>query len=217
VSYCNNQFEVVIARYNEDSNKLSQLIAKEFPNEKVTVYNKGLDNLSLPNNAIILPLPNIGREAHTYLHHILENYDQLADRILFMQAYPYDHKPASPLLKYKTSFNSACKNIYAICGKGSFGHINNHLKNADWSKGKWHDTELRNDTFIDYANNFLNKDYADKDPIYWSPGAIFAVDKANILCHLQEFHQNILDTLDGIAPIGVHYMERLWDEWANCN
>ena len=33
-----------------------------------------------------LPLPNVGRESHTYLHHIVNNYDKLADWTVFSQA-----------------------------------------------------------------------------------------------------------------------------------
>ena len=36
-------------------------------------------------------LPNIGREAHTYLHHILTHYDRLADLTVFLQGRPLDH------------------------------------------------------------------------------------------------------------------------------
>ncbi|THB65589.1 MAG: DUF3431 domain-containing protein [Desulfovibrio sp.] len=38
------------------------------------------------------PLPNIGREAHTYLHHIVSQYEQgLADFTLFLQGKCLDH------------------------------------------------------------------------------------------------------------------------------
>jgi len=35
---------------------------------------------------IVQGLPNIGREGATYLYHIIENYDKLANHILFSQA-----------------------------------------------------------------------------------------------------------------------------------
>ena len=40
------------------------------------------------------PLPNVGRESHTYLHHIVSNYDSLADWTVFSQA-------AAPSFGYK--------------------------------------------------------------------------------------------------------------------
>jgi len=36
-------------------------------------------------------LPNVGREAHTYLHHIVQNYNILYDEMIFTQGNPFDH------------------------------------------------------------------------------------------------------------------------------
>ena len=41
----------------------------------------------------VVPLPNVGREADTYLHHILARYDDLADVVVFCQGNPLDHCP----------------------------------------------------------------------------------------------------------------------------
>jgi hypothetical protein len=35
----------------------------------------------------------VGREGHTYLHHIIENYDHLSEHIVFTQADPFVHNP----------------------------------------------------------------------------------------------------------------------------
>lgn len=71
--------ELVIARYNEDIGWLygTPLFA--------TVYNKGQTqpNLSTPHE--LVPLPNTGREAGTWLHHIITHYDELADWTYFLQ------------------------------------------------------------------------------------------------------------------------------------
>ena len=75
--------ELVVARHAEDLAWLRR-VPKAFA---VTVYNKGE---SLPD---AVPLPNIGREAHTYLHHLVERHDQLADVTVFVQGHPFDHAP----------------------------------------------------------------------------------------------------------------------------
>jgi hypothetical protein len=77
--------EIVIARYNED---LSWL--KKLPKSiKITIYNKGNDNIEYP----FIKLPNIGRESHTYLYHIINNYDKLADQTIFCQGDSIFHSP----------------------------------------------------------------------------------------------------------------------------
>jgi hypothetical protein len=98
--------EIVIARYNED---LSWL--KKIPkNIKITIYNKGKDDIENMKNLKnlkynIIKLPNIGRESHTYLYHIINNYDKLADKTIFTQGESTYHSPGFfDLLKYVKLF-----------------------------------------------------------------------------------------------------------------
>ncbi len=79
--------DVVIARYNEDLSWVFKLPDHAL----IWPYNKGTDiNMGTP-------LPNLGRESHTYLHHILAFYHKLsnteADYIAFLQGNPFDHCP----------------------------------------------------------------------------------------------------------------------------
>ncbi len=84
------KLEIVVARYNEDLEWLKK-IPKEY---KITIYNKGLDDIkNIPSSATITKLPNIGRESHTYLYHIIENYDKLADKTVFCQGDSIFHSP----------------------------------------------------------------------------------------------------------------------------
>jgi hypothetical protein len=90
--------EVVVARYNES---LDWVAATVPPACLVTVYNKG-DPLAggVPGRPAdfgggcdVATLPNVGREAHTYLHHIVTHYDDLDDHTIFLQGHPFDHCP----------------------------------------------------------------------------------------------------------------------------
>jgi hypothetical protein len=58
---------------------------------RIIVYNKNskINDTYLKevlNADIVQHLPNLGREGGTYLHHIIENYDTLANHIIFSQA-----------------------------------------------------------------------------------------------------------------------------------
>lgn len=81
--------ELVVARYTENLNWLRNLPT----GLRVTVYDKSNAGPTLGesagNNAIFLP--NVGREAHTYLHHIVSRYDSLAEWTVFCQGKPFDH------------------------------------------------------------------------------------------------------------------------------
>ena len=89
ITYNGNKFNpqevsMVVARYKED-------IEWVLPyNDIAIIYNKGLEiNLPFKN---IINLANIGREGHTYLYHIIENYNTLTcDRIIFTQGSPFEH------------------------------------------------------------------------------------------------------------------------------
>ena len=73
--------ELVVARHRENLNWLRR-VPKKF---RVTIYDKG------GHHDAKHPLPNVGREAHTYLHHIVTRYDDLAELTVFAQGKPFDH------------------------------------------------------------------------------------------------------------------------------
>jgi hypothetical protein len=76
--------ELVVARYQEDLSWLRKRPATI----AVTIYDKSPDGSS---GSDAIRLPNIGREAHTYLHHIVSRYDNLAEWTVFCQGKPFDH------------------------------------------------------------------------------------------------------------------------------
>ena len=62
---------LIISRYKEDLEWLHN--HKDF---EITVYNKGC-KLSGDKNFKVLNLENVGRESHTWLYHIVKNYESL--------------------------------------------------------------------------------------------------------------------------------------------
>lgn len=72
--------DVVIAAYKEDLSWTDKLNANK------VIYDKGETGNGIP-------LENIGREAHTYVHHIVENYKSLPEWTAFVQGNPFDHAP----------------------------------------------------------------------------------------------------------------------------
>ena len=74
------RIECVVARYAEDVSWTAALCCP------VVVYDKS----GAPGPHA---LPNIGRESHTYLHHIVARYPDFADHTAFMQGDPFRHLP----------------------------------------------------------------------------------------------------------------------------
>jgi len=92
--------EIVVARYNENLDWLKKI--KKSKDIKITVYNKGPDDIDVP----FIQLPNVGRESHTYLYHIINNYDNLADQTIFCQGDSIFHSPdfLDLINKYRKKF-----------------------------------------------------------------------------------------------------------------
>lgn len=78
-----NDVNIVISRYNENIDWVLPY------NDVAIVYNKGDNNI--PNLSNKFNLPNIGREGHTYLYHILNRYCELSNRTIFLQADWFPH------------------------------------------------------------------------------------------------------------------------------
>ena len=73
-------FEIVISRFNENLDWVTSL---KIPFQ---IYNKG-GHLELPH----IVLNNIGREAQTYLHHLIVKFNSLAEYTVFLQGNPHRH------------------------------------------------------------------------------------------------------------------------------
>ena len=80
----------VFARYNED---ISWIYKHSQIANNCIIYNKGLPIHPSPSIHVLSNDPIWGRESDTYLHHIINNYDNLDDYTIFSQADPFDHSP----------------------------------------------------------------------------------------------------------------------------
>ena len=67
--------DVVVALHEEDCQELLDVL----PKARLFVYHKGTGK----PNCQVERLPNVGREAHTYLHHICEHYHNMSEITLF--------------------------------------------------------------------------------------------------------------------------------------
>ncbi len=90
----NNKVQAAIARYSEDLSWVSDLECHSI------IYNKGQS--TFPG---ALLLPNIGRESHTYITHIIDNYSDLPEFTVFLQGSPFFHMEEGADCATLNSFN----------------------------------------------------------------------------------------------------------------
>ena len=195
------KFQIVVARYNEDIKWL-------LPLHNITIiYNKGDNNYSL-NNFNTIKLNNVGRESHTYLYHIIENYDNLAEKTIFFQGKIDDHK----ILEIEQYFmkndfianfskikKDVIKNKIHHTAKWANEYNNGSMKSSKYTPYEWFEKNIG----LDLSN------LEDEFNIVW--GANFSINKDIILRKPKSFYQNIMRYIDyHINPEEGHFMERGW-------
>lgn len=182
----NSQMTMVVARYNENLDWLKDL------SWNYIVYNKGEDNLPewIKNE---IKLPNIGREAHTYLTYIINNYDNLPDYTIFVQGNPFPH--SKKVIKKINDFDGV-KDFFPITDK--------FFRTRRLTKESPIYTEL---IVIELTRKLFVNDISD---LRFAHGAQFIVSKKAILFHKKITYQKIIDfMIEGIKS-------REWTPFAKC-
>jgi hypothetical protein len=208
--------DIVISRYNENLEWLSEINEERF---NIIVYNKGVnDNFIKTSNMTIHNLDNVGRCDHTYLYHIINNYNNLSNITIFL--------PGSGEIDYKLSrikkiielikkYNSA---IFIPCG-GYHTNVKDEFYN--FTLDDWVTSDIQNRTlnpesklelseirpFGKWYEHYFN-DIRICHLTYWG---IFSVDSRDILQHPIEYYQNLIKQLcNSSNPEVGHYFERAW-------
>ena len=198
---------LIIARYEEDLDWL-----KKHEDFKIIVYNKG-SKLPDNNNFKVLDLENVGRESHTWLYHIVENYNNLDDINIFLQGNIRDlncmaYKNPNDYIKKINKYGFAASR-YALLGPLHWDW-NVNIKNDIRYKNKWDNHEISRSSIG--FRNFAKKLFPEI-PLFvaTSYSGCFAVKKEIIKQNKLIFYKKLLDILGKHKnPIEGHYMERLW-------
>lgn len=205
--------EIIVARFNEDLSWLNGF-KKEYD---ITVYNKG------PNGAgdfKTIQLPNVGNESHTYLWHIVNRYDTLAPRTVFVMGSAVSREDRRSILEdlfgrirthRHSEFDVSCREV-------------NDLKRDvydfsldEFEKSTKENTSVVNTKTLDpsperpfgkwYETNF--GDYQSKKACF-VPN--FAVTREDIRRKPKSYYKNLLDKYlsNSMHPEAGHYFERAW-------
>lgn len=209
--------EIVVARYNESLCWLNEYPFNQF---EYIVYNKG-DNNAFEKNHVkqIVNLRNIGRCDHTYLYHIIKNYECLADITVFLTGtaghIPPKKKTAIKILN--NIIQSNYKNAYFI--------------GTHYNSVKQHHADFKLDSYsCAYSANFMKTGRSDLLPCAIRPyykwynfffgnitahwcayGGVFSIDKRDIIQHPKSNYQRIIQPVQThFNPEAGHYIERSW-------
>ncbi|TIB98482.1 hypothetical protein E3Q17_02948 [Wallemia mellicola] len=92
--------------------KKTVYVKKEYKESEARLLRWSFDNVKY--------LENVGREGGTYLHHIVHNWEDLADKTLFLQAHSQWHEMTHGRLRYidsSTGFLSLGPYVLSQCGE----------------------------------------------------------------------------------------------------
>lgn len=205
------QPELVVARYTENLNWLHNLPAHKTPagwstGLTITVYDKSPDGSGGPR---AIRLPNIGREAHTYLHHIVERYDSLADWTIFCQGKPFDHA-----FDFKKTLRQYSEPTTLADLTGPPFRWLGHLIDTDDNAGNrlfrpWSKNENgRGLDLLGFHRALFGTDGPERYTFVL--GAQFAIHRDAIRRQPLDFYRNALD-VSVTFPDAAHCFERSWD------
>ena len=200
--------KIIIARFNENLDWVENLRTSS----EIIVYNKG-KKLKSSNKFKVINLPNVGRESHTWLHHIYENYHNLNKYNVFLQG-RIDDLGCMAYRDPNIYFNKIIKNCFSVSRFGILSPLHwkdnlNIEKDIRYSRA-WEMGEISKGAlgFRKYAKTFLNN-----IPmiVATSYGGCFGVNRNAIKKHKKSFYYSLLKTVNKHNnPIESHYLERLW-------
>lgn len=209
--------DLVIAHYKEDLTWLDEY--NRYPFHRVWIYNKSDKPVSqyLFENTIQKSLQNVGGCDHTYLYHIVNNWDNLADITIFI--------PGSADLDYKKKvlnaivrdvFSTHKSSLYAnaplrglLGSQGEF-YINrytlSHPSNSD-GKRVLDITPAKERPFF----NWHKKWFPNEDSKYVSFWGVFSAARDDIRSRSLSLYQGLLQEVSSSTfPEEAHYIERIW-------
>ena len=184
---------LVVAKYQEDIGWVADI------GVPYTVYDKG----GKPNNWV--PLPNVGREAQTYVHHCIQNYNTLADLVIFSQGDPFFHAG---------DFKHTVQCLAGMAFRNRLDYLPPSLSlTNEYNPLFLENKEWLVPIFKDFGPTFLGRPL-DAATFWYGPGAILAVKRETILRRpLRDYVE--LERWINAVHRGPWIMELVWQYFWN--
>jgi hypothetical protein len=207
---------IIVSRYNEDLEWINEYPFNQF---QYIVYNKGVNENFCKNNVKqIINLHNVGKCDHTYLYHIVTNYENLSDIIVFFPGcLNLEYKKIKAIQNLNYIISDEYKNAYFL------GNYQNDIFETfkDFQLDYWKCSNLQN--FSLNQENELQlcrlrpygrwyRYFFGNTKARWNTYCgIFSIDKRDIIQHSKMRYVMLLNTISNSSnPEAGHYIERSW-------
>lgn len=207
-------WDLVISKYKEDVSWISKT---EYNRFNKIVYNKDSEFDFIVDGVTCINIPNVGREGHTYLYHIVENYESLAELTIFL--------PGSCMDEFKvTSTNILLSRVQetrdtVIPGKWYTPDVATMLK--DFNISVWSGSNESNKSnlpekrcrpsFYSPFGRWYRHYFGDVKINVACFNSMFAVSRSHILQKPKAHYESLLNCVnDHSNPEDGHFLERSW-------
>jgi len=204
---------IVVSRFNED---LSWTLEFPFNQFNYIVYNKGINDVFEKKKVTeIISLPNVGRCDQTYLYHVVSNYNNLSDIVLFLPgSINMEHKKRVAIKLLVNILKTKTANFIGGETKSIF-QLFHSFSQQEYCCTDKSNQELNNESALllcpqrPFGNWFLNHNFNDVN--HYCYFGIFSVDKRDIYQHPVTRYTQLLEELSVHSnPEVGHYTERAW-------
>ena len=213
-SFVDENIQVVVAAYNEDMDWLKD---EPFKGLDTICYNKGKNDLQQCETPTckIVQLPNVGRCDHTYLHHIIENYNNLAPVTVFIPASWNDGGKKSKTLDLIEKARESKKTNIPTQNVVNVEEIWGFQMN-EWTSSN-HKNQEKNETSVLYPcpqrpfGVWYKHNFPDIPFTKVQYSGILAISRDDIIKNPIEHYKKFIKYLDAHSnPEAGHYIERAW-------
>ena len=211
----NNHIELVISRYNEDLEWLKEEPFNKYPS---ICYNKGKNqDFYKPKNMQVINIENVGRCDHTYIYHIVNNYNSLSKYTMFLPGSCNMENKKGKAIRWIKEFEEKRSPIF-IGNKVEKG-VKQELYN--FQIDEWISSDVKNKNInpenklqlhdIRPFGKWYEKHFGDKDIYYISYFGVIGADRDYILKTPRVKYIKFMEELNKHSnPEVGHYFERAW-------
>lgn len=208
--------DIIVARYNENLEWINEYPFNQF---QYIIYNKGSnDNFCKNNVKEIINLQNLGRCDHTYLYHIINNYHNLSDIIIFFPgSLNIEHKKQKAVKILNYIILNGYENAYFL------GNYQNDIfetfkdfKLDNWKASDEKNLELNPESKLQLCRlrpygKWYRYFFGNTKAKWNTYLGIFSIDKKDIVQHPRQRYELLINTLSSHSnPEAGHYIERSW-------
>jgi len=162
-------------------------------------------------------LPNVGKCDHTYLYHIVKNYDNLADITVFLPGscdMPHKFGKVKHMMRLIEERNSAV--FISDSTVDSLRDTFDQFQLDEWITSNEDNRNMNPESQLQHANirpfgKWFDHFFGDIQVKHVTYYGIFSVSKIDILRKPIDFYRRLLEEVSGSSnPEAGHYMERSW-------